>query len=66
MQVVLTIPKLKRPARSFTSLMVRLVCLHLPADADVRIIKKRSFQSGFFERRSLIWLPEPERPACWA
>ena len=33
-QTVLTIPKLKRPARSCASLTAEPVCLHLPAYAD--------------------------------
>ena len=39
-QTVLTIPKLKRPARSCASLTAGPACLHLPAYADVQNIKK--------------------------
>ena len=38
-QTVLTIPKLKRPARSCASLTAGPACLHLPAYADVQTIK---------------------------
>ena len=39
-QTVLTIPKLKRPARSCASLTAGPACLHLPAYADVQTINK--------------------------
>ena len=39
-QTVLTIPKLKHPARSYASLTAGPACLHLPAYANVQNIKK--------------------------
>ena len=42
-QTVLTIPKLKRPARSCASLTAGPVYLHLPAYADVQTIKKNEY-----------------------
>ena len=42
-QTVLTIPKLKRPARSCASLTAGPACLHLPAYADVQNIKKNEY-----------------------
>lgn len=50
--VVLSIPNLKRPARSYASLTAGLVCLHLSADADVRIIKN-GIQKVYLSRLSL-------------
>lgn len=50
--VVLSIPNFKRPARSYASLTAGLVCLHLSADADVRIIKN-GIQKVYLSRLSL-------------
>ena len=43
MLMVLTIPKLKYPARSCASLTAGPVYLHLPAYADVQTIKKNEY-----------------------
>ena len=43
-QTVLTIPKLKRPARSCASLTAGPACLHLPAYANVQNIKKMNME----------------------
>ena len=48
MPMILTIPNLKCPVRSCASLTAESACLHLPAYADVRIIKKAPGQTGGF------------------
>lgn len=63
-QVVLTVPKLKRPARSYASLTAGPVCLHLPAYADVRIINGAESVVGWlaflssFRRFYTLWFFE--------
>ena len=48
----INIPHFVRPARSYASLTAGLVCLHLSADADVRIIKN-GIQKVYLSRLSL-------------
>ena len=48
-QTVLTIPKLKRPARSCASLTAGPACLHLPAYANSEDVNKS--ECGYNEGR---------------